>query len=308
MPEMNAYMPGTPCWVDVSSDNAAASAGFYSSLFGWDAMEVPDGGGYTMLLQDGKAVAAAGVNQSGGPAAWSTYIATDDADATAAKITAAGGSLIVDVMDIFDAGRMAFALDPQGALFGIWESGTHKGAQIVNEPFAYTWAELNTTDADAAQAFYSTVFGWEPEALEGARASTTPCRRSTAGSSAASWRWRGCPPAWGVYFAVEDTDATIAKAEKLGGSTLRPAADTDFGRMAILADPDGAVFAVIALAGAGEAVAASHGRPHAGPGALFVAGGELLGAHHRRLDRVQQRCADACDLELPDRGDRRPAG
>ncbi len=250
MPEMTAYTPGTPCWVDVSSDNAAASAGFYSGLFGWDALEVPDGGGYTMLLQDGKAVAAAGVDQSGGPAAWSTYIATADADATAAKIIAAGGSLVVDVMDIFDAGRMAFALDPQGVLFGIWQSGTHTGAQLVNEPFAYTWAELNTTDAGAAQSFYTAVFGWEPEALEGGEGFDYAMQKVDGRVVGGIMAMEGMPPAWGVYFAVEDTDEAIAKAEKLGGSTLRAAADTDFGRMAMLADPDGAVFAVIRLAGA----------------------------------------------------------
>ncbi len=220
MPEMTAYTPGTPCWVDVSSDNVAASAAFYSGLFGWDAMEVPDGGGYTMFLQGGKAVAAAGVNQSGGPAAWSTYIATDDADATAAKITAAGGSLMIDVMDVFDAGRMAFALDPQGVLFGIWESGTHKGAQLVNEPFAYTWAELNTTDADAAQSFYATVFGWEAEALEGGEGFDYAMQKVDGRVVGGIMAMEGMPAAWGVYFAVEDTDATIVKAGELGGSTL----------------------------------------------------------------------------------------
>ncbi len=213
---------------------------------------MPDGGGYTMLLQDGKAVAAAGVSQSGGPASWSTYIATADADATAAKITAAGGSVIIDVMDIFDAGRMAFALDPQGVLFGIWQSGTHKGAQLVNEPFAYTWAELNTTDADAAQSFYSAVFGWESEALEGGEGFDYAMQKVDGRVVGGIMAMEGMPPAWGVYFAVEDTDATIAKAEELGGSTLRPAADTDFGRLAMLADPDGAVFAVIKLASATE--------------------------------------------------------
>ncbi len=250
MPEMTAYIPGTPCWVDVSSDNVAASAGFYSGLFGWDAMEVPDGGGYTMLLQAGKAVAAVGVNQGGGPSSWSTYIATADADATAAKITAAGGSLMIDVMDIFDAGRMAFALDPQGVLFGIWQPGTHKGAELVNEPFAYTWAELNTTDAAAAQSFYSAVFGWEPQALEGGEVFDYAMQKVAGRVVGGIMAMEGVPPAWGVYFAVEDTDATIAQAEQLGGSTLRAAADTDFGRMAMLADPDGAAFAVIRLASA----------------------------------------------------------
>lgn len=248
MPEMTSYAPGTPCWVDVSSDNASASAGFYSGLFGWDAMEVPDGGGYTMFLQDGKTVAAAAVNQSGGPASWSTYIATADAEATTAKITSAGGSVILDVMDIFDAGRMAFALDPQGVPFGIWQPGTHTGAQLVNEPFAYTWAELNTSDAAAAQSFYTAVFDWEPEALEGGEGFDYAMQKVDGRIVGGIMAMEGMPASWGVYFAVADTDETIAKAGDLGGSTLRQAADTDFGRVATLADPDGAVFAVITLA------------------------------------------------------------
>jgi predicted enzyme related to lactoylglutathione lyase len=247
MPEMSSYAPGTPCWVDVSSDDVAASAAFYCTLFGWESMEMPDAGGYTMLFQDGKTVAAVGVNQGGAPAAWSTYIATADADETAAKIEEAGGSLMVDVMDVMDAGRMAFGIDPQGVPFGVWQPGSHTGAQLVNEPGGYTWAELNTTDADGAQTFYSAVFGWEPEALGGGEGFHYTMQKVDGRVVGGIMAMEGMPPAWGTYFAVEDTDATVAKAEELGGSTVRPAGDTDFGRIALLTDPEGAAFAVIKL-------------------------------------------------------------
>ncbi len=132
MPEMTAYAPGTPCWVDVSADDVEASAAFYGNLFGWEAEVAPDGGGYTMFLQDGKAVAGAMVNQSGQPTSWSTYIASADVDADAAKITAAGGSIMLEPFDVLEAGRMAFAFDTQGAPFGIWQGTGHVGAQLVN--------------------------------------------------------------------------------------------------------------------------------------------------------------------------------
>lgn len=247
MPEKTSYAPGTPCWVDVSADDVAASAAFYCSLFGWDATEMPDAGGYTMLFQDGKSVAAVGVNQGGGPAVWSTYIATADADETAAKITAAGGTLVVDVTDVMDAGRMAFATDPHGAMFGVWEPASHTGAQLVNEPCSYTWGELSTTDAEAAQAFYTAVFGWEPQAMPGDHfyAIQNIAGNPVAGLSEADETRAG----WGLYFAVADLDATTAKAEELGGAVLGSPSDTPYGRMAPLADAAGAAFSVIEMSG-----------------------------------------------------------
>lgn len=246
MPELTAYVPGTPCWVDVSSDDVEAAAGFYSSLFGWDTMVMPDGGGYTMFLQDGKAVAAAGVNQSGGPASWSTYIATADADRTAVMIAAAGGSLMLEPFDVLDAGRMAFATDPQDTPFGIWQGTGHVGAQLVNEPVAYCWAELRTTDILASQTFYTMVFGWIPQAV-GDDPGFVYRMQQNDGRVVAGIFETDAMPGWSVYFAVEDTDATVAKAAELEARTVRPAEDTPYGRTATLADPTGATFAVIRL-------------------------------------------------------------
>jgi predicted enzyme related to lactoylglutathione lyase len=248
MPEKTAYHPGTPCWVDVAWDDVEACAAFYSGLFGWQPTVMPDGGGYTMFHQDGKAVAAAGPNQDGRPPQWSTYIATDDADAAAARIVAAGGSLLLEPFDVFDAGRMAFATDSQGSVFGLWQARAHIGAQLVNEPFAYAWAELLTTDIVSSQSFYTAVFGWVPQEV-----GDDPdflYRMQLVGDLPVGgiFQVEEMPPGWAVYFAVEDADATTARAEELGGRVLRPPGDTRYGRMAVLADAGGAGFAVIRLA------------------------------------------------------------
>ena len=248
MPEKTAYAPGTPCWVDVAWDDAQACAGFYTGLFGWQSTVMPDGGGYTMFHQDGKAVAAAGPNQDGRQPQWNTYIATDDGDAAAARIVAAGGSLLMEPFDVFGAGRMAFATDSQGSVFGLWQAREHIGAQLVNEPFAYAWAELLTTDIVSSQSFYTAVFGWVPREV-----GDDPdflYRMQVVGDRPVGgiFQVEEMPPGWAVYFAVEDADATTARAEKLGARVLRPPGDTSYGRMAVLADAGGAGFAVIRLA------------------------------------------------------------
>jgi len=248
MPEKTSYAPGTPCWVDVSWDDVGACASFYSGLFGWHPTTLPDSGGYTMFHQDGRAVAAAGPNQDGWTPQWSTYIATDDANGTAARIAAAGGSMLMEPFDVFDAGRMAFASDTQGSVFGIWQAREHIGAQLVNEPSAYAWAELLTTDIVASQSFYTAVFGWVPHEV-----GDDPgflYRMQLVGDMPVGGIFQvdGMPPGWAAYFAVEDADATAARAEELGAAVLRPPADTPYGRMAVLADPGGAGFAVIRLA------------------------------------------------------------
>jgi len=247
MPEMTSYVPGTPCWIDVASDDLDASAAFYGSLFGWDATVMPDGGGYTMFLQDGKAVAAAGRHEGGGPVAWSTYIASDDADATAAKVVAAGGSLLAEPFDVPGAGRMAFAADMLGVPFGIWEARGHIGARIVNEPFAWAWAELITSDIVASQSFYGEVFGWLPEEVGDDPGFLYRMQKVDGRVVAGIFETDAMPPIWGVYVAVEDTDATVAQAVELGGTVLRSAEDTAYGRMAVLRDPAGAGFAVIRI-------------------------------------------------------------
>jgi len=156
-------------------------------------------------------------------------------------------------MDVLEVGRMGVFADPQGAVFAVWQAGEHKGAGVVNEPGAFTWSELMTTDTDAAAAFYAAVFGWGVAASE-----------MDGMLAYGEWQLGGrviggmlpkpptvpaeVPSSWNVYFAVEDTDVAVSTAQRLGGSLLMPPTDIEPGRVAVLADPAGAVFQVIALA------------------------------------------------------------
>ncbi len=160
MPE---YAPGTPSWVELSSPDTDAAAEFYGGLMGWSATEPgpAETGGYRMFQQDGKNIGGLmGHMQEGQPTAWATYVSVADADETAAKVKAAGGTAVVEPMDVMDIGRMAFFADPTGAVFGIWQPKTFTGADLVNEPGSLCWNEVLTRDADADKAFYPAVFGW----------------------------------------------------------------------------------------------------------------------------------------------------
>ena len=254
MPEFTEYAPGTPCWVDVTSPELERSVAFYTELFGWAAERDPrpEAGGYTMFSKDGKLVAAGSPpQQEGMPSYWSTYIASDDVDATAAKIREAGGTLLMEPFDVFGAGRMVFAQDPTGAAFGVWQAGEHHGAQLANEPGSFTWNECQTTDPAGAVAFYSAVFGhgvdeWDMGQEEPYRVLKVG-DKGIAGVSKIGPQQAGTPPNWGTVFAVADTDAAVAQAQELGAKLLLPPMDLpDIGRFAVLQDPVGAVFQVLA--------------------------------------------------------------
>src|SRR5262245_56365241 len=147
MPEMTSYEPGTPCWVDASANDVVASAKFYADLFGWTTEDQgEEAGHYTMCSVRGKQVCAIGPAMGGGPPAWNTYFAVANVDETVKRITAAGGTVVAEPMDVFDAGRMAVAQDPTGGFFSIWQAGQTIGAQLVNEPGCLAWNELSSRD------------------------------------------------------------------------------------------------------------------------------------------------------------------
>jgi uncharacterized protein len=257
MSERTSYAPGTPNWIDLGTPDQDAAGEFYSALFGWTLEEgenPEETGGYRLATLRGKAVAGVmKLMQEGQPPAWSTYIAVEDADATMAAVNANGGTTMIEPMDVMDIGRMAFFVDPTGAVFGVWQPRSFPGAGLVNEPGALSWNELNTRDLDAAKAFYAAVFGWNFEDNEmGEMGSYTTIKlgEDMIGGML-DMAGRGVPeqiPAhWQVYFAVEDTDAAVEQVKERGGSVMVDPIDIPAGRFAILTDPFGASFAVIAL-------------------------------------------------------------
>lgn len=256
MSERTSYEPGTPCWIDLGTPDQDDAAEFYGALFGWSVEEDENAeqtGGYRTAQLRGKPVGGVmKLMQEGQPPAWLTYVAVEDADATAAKARDAGGNMLAEPMSVLDYGRMAVIADPTGAVFGIWQAGVHTGAGVVNEPGAFSWSEINTRDPETAKAFYGDVFGWsfEDKEFEGVGTYTTIDVGGSSVGGLIDMRGRvpdEVPAHWLVYFGVEDTDVTVAKATELGGAVpVGPVDITGVGRFAVVQDPWGAAFAVIA--------------------------------------------------------------
>jgi uncharacterized protein len=259
MSQVHSYAPGTPNWVDLGSPDPAASATFYSELFGWqldDPDPNPEAGGYRMARVRGLAVAGIGQAQDqSGPPSWTTYVSVEDADATAKLVEEAGGQVLAGPFDVMSFGRMAVFTDQAGAPFSVWQPLQHIGAEAVNEHGALTWNELHTADVEASKAFYGKALGWRfmevdmnlgfiytmfkvsDEAEQGV-GGFMPMSATGVPES--------IPQHWKVYFAVDDCDAVAAKAAELGGTVLMEPTDMPgVGRMAICQCPHGEEFSII---------------------------------------------------------------
>jgi predicted enzyme related to lactoylglutathione lyase len=177
------------------------------------------------------------------PVAWTTYLKADDADLTHKAVVEHGGQPMTEVIDVMGEGRMIIATDPTGGVFGVWEPGRHIGARLVNEPGTMVWNELSTPNAARAREFYGAVFGLEiGDPLPDFDYTTIKADGRDVGGI---FTVPDAQPDWRVYFAVADTDATTAIADSNGATVLTQPKDTPFGRMAVIQDPQGAIFALM---------------------------------------------------------------
>jgi predicted enzyme related to lactoylglutathione lyase len=250
------YPPGTPSWVDLSTTDPAAAQAFYGPLFGWTFDDQSDdpSNPYWVARVDGRD--AAGVmaqppemRSAGVPPMWGTHVSVADVDATTAQVEAAGGTVIAAPADVMDVGRLAVIADPTGAVLCAWQAKSHFGASVVNEPGSFAWNELLTADVDRAAGFYHELFGWDAHPVEMGPMRYTEFRLGDQGIAGAQPPpMPGIPPVWVVYFAVADTDATVDDAKRRGAEVVAEPMDIPPGRMAVLRDPQGAVFNVIRLA------------------------------------------------------------
>jgi predicted enzyme related to lactoylglutathione lyase len=255
MPIKSEYAQGTPSWVDLQARDQDAAKKFYSELFGWeyDDRPMPEGPVYSMATLRGENVAAIAPLQpdaaaAGAPANWNTYIAVDDVDATVGKVPAAGGQVLMPAFDVGEAGRMTFVTDPTGAAVGLWQANKHIGASLVGDPGACVWNELNTGDVDTAVAFYTSVFGITTSQMSMGPEYTYTLFEVGGDQVCGCGQplTAGTPNHWRVYFAVEDVDASAAKVVALGGKIVEEAMDIPaVGRMAGVADPQGATFSIM---------------------------------------------------------------
>jgi len=273
MPERDGYIPGVPCWADTSQPDPEAAVDFYGGLFGWEFEDVmPPGseGKYFIARLRGGDVAAVGSIPEAAPAAamWNTYVWVESAEETASKVRDAGGGVVMEPFDVMEAGRMAVFTDPEGAVFCVWQAKENKGAQVVNEAGSLNFNGLGTRNVEGAKSFYGSVFGWQTLALGGGAEMWTlpgygdhlerdnPDLRKQMAEAGAPEGFEDVvasinpiaedqpdtPAHWSVTFAVDDADATAAKAAELGAKVIVPPFDAPWVRMTILNDPQGATF------------------------------------------------------------------
>ena len=258
MPEITEYAQGTPSWAELSTTSETAALEFYGALFGWADDPQPAGPDMIYHMQKSNGLEAAAIFQQsedernqGIPPHWTTYFTVENVDQIAEKAAQTGGKVVFGPFDVFEAGRMAVLQDRQGAVFAAWQPKSHIGSRVKYEPNSVNWSELLTTDPEDAGAFYSGLFGVETGKMPGPVDYTLLKVQGTdvAGFMQITSEMGPIPPNWMVYFGVVNTDESVAKAESLGGTVLYPATDIpDIGRFAVLQDPQGAAFSVIALA------------------------------------------------------------
>lgn len=252
MGERTQYTPGTFCWTDLTTTDQDAAKAFYGELFGWNAVdnEVGDGVYYSMMEIDGKPVGAISPQQqqqrdAGVPPTWNSYISVENADETLKRAAELGATVHAPAFDVLDVGRMGVVQDPQAAYFLVWQPKKHVGASLVNAPGALSWNELASPDLDASSGFYSELFGWQIEPVEG----LDPPYRMIKNSGQNNGGIRsvmppGTPPHWLVYFGVQDIGAGLAKVSELGGTQLMGPIEIGAGKIGVVQDPQGAVFAL----------------------------------------------------------------
>jgi predicted enzyme related to lactoylglutathione lyase len=258
MAQIDKHAPGSFCWIELATSDQPAAKNFYGSLFGWTVQDFPMGPNdfYSMFSLEGRSTGAAYTMRpeqtaQGVPPHWMLYVATDSADESASRASQAGGKVIAPAFDVFDVGRMAVIQDPTGAVFSLWQAKSHAGIGIAGVNGTMCWVDLSTPDPERAKQFYSDVFGWkiEPGQDPSGYLHIKNGDEFIGGIPPAAFRNPSTPPHWLIYFLVSDCDASTAQAKEMGANVLMPSMTLEnVGRWSVVADPQGAVFAIFQAA------------------------------------------------------------
>lgn len=234
----SAYTEGVPCWVDAQLADVGAGRRFYGELFGWTFDDEGAPEGYVWALLDGERVAALSPKSDGRmPTVWTVYFAAPDVRALTRRIRVRGGQVVVPPVAVDGLGTAALAVDPEGAVFGLWEPAAHPGFGRRHEPGTFAWAQLYARDTDTANAFYGDVFH---EALFG------PDARPDFGRAPVTDVFPPeMPPHFLVHFRVADRAGALGAVQRLGGRVQVPHFETSYGTVAVVVDNQGASFALL---------------------------------------------------------------
>lgn len=254
MPITTTHAPGTFCWPECATTDAAGAKTFYSELLGWTWLDIPMGeqGSYHIASLRGQDVAAMyliGGPMAGMPPAWISYVAVASVDDAIAKAESLGGTKVMGPHEAMEHGRLAMLRDPSGAAFCVWQARAKAGVGLLGEPGALGWTQLNTAEPEKAKAFYPALLGWtmqETSDPAGGAYTTWLKPDGAAGGMMPMPPGVAAPAHWLVYWSVADTHASHAKAESLGAKTFVPVTDVPgMVRFTVMQDPQGAMFALM---------------------------------------------------------------
>jgi uncharacterized protein len=255
MTHVSKNKPGSFSWIELATSDQNAAKQFYTSLFGWEVEDSPIGDNefYSMFKLEVQYVGAAFTmpkdqREQGVPPYWGIYIAVENADSSAERGQQLGGKVIAPPFDVMEYGRMAVLQDPTGVTFSVWQPKLHSGFGIAGVDGTMCWADLSSPDPSTASKFYSALFRWEIAAGEHDSSGYLHIKNGAdfiGGVQPSSQRNPNAPPHWLAYLLTSNCDATAAKAKQLGAKFyLEPMTMEKVGRMAVVADPQGAVFAI----------------------------------------------------------------
>lgn len=251
MAERN-LLPGKFVWFEHLSRDPRKAQVFYGDVLGWKVSPFPMGDVTYEMICAGDTVDT----MIGGYAApkrddqlshWISYVSVKDVDATAKNAIANGGKVVEAPFDIPTVGRAARIADPQGAELYVFEnaSGDPPDAPAVGR---WCWNELHTNDPTKALSFYGKVLGFSHRAIDMGPSGTYHIlsKGGVDRGGVTSHLPAGASPHWLPYVAVDDADATITRAKRLGATiTFGPEDIPGVGRCGVLEDPAGAVLAIL---------------------------------------------------------------
>jgi uncharacterized protein len=254
MTTVDTHKQGTFCWVELATSDLAAGRAFYESIFGWKADVQPSegfGDYATFALADGRAAAGGYTQQEGErsmnvPPHWNLYVTSDDVDKDVMRATELGGEATIPGMDT-PLGRMAVIADPTGARLCLWHSEQMPGFKAAGEHGAYTWADLITPDKDRAREFYTQLFGWDTEETGEEFGFYTLVKQNDEQIGGMMTPMQpGMPAVWMPYFGADNAESVTNAATGAGATVMTPPTPIPtVGIFAVLADPQGAVFAIL---------------------------------------------------------------
>lgn len=239
---------GALTWMDLTTPDLEGAKNFYHRVFGWEFLDLgAEVMHYHYALAQGRPVAGLGQLQPGSPmpTAWTIFLAGAEGDAE--RVKTLGGQVLMEPMQIGDAGKMSICADPTGPIFGLWQPLDFIGAAVEGEHGGIAWSEVNTRNAAAACDFYGRLFNLTPSLQGEGYFIMRRGEEMFFGVQQMDTEGDDVSPHWMGYFAVDDVDTAVEHVVAGGGSILVPTFDTPYGRIAVIGDPYGAICSVVQL-------------------------------------------------------------